>query len=249
VSAHHRVFGVLTQLDAYTELMERTFLTKSKGGGLRVISEQVDGGTTDFRPLLLRLKSQRVEGIFLSVLGEPSYIDAVRQMHQLGFDVPIYSNILGGSAVSQKALGPLNSGNLFVDLDLEQSLRDNQHREVLDQVEQEFGPRRSALIFTALGIDTLRILDTALSHEKPEESLRAMKFKGIAGDLSYDADGTVLGLQFRLFRKIGESSELVQEKAPAESTALSAPPQSESYAPQEKTAAIMTRQESPSIHP
>ena len=40
---------------------------------MKIVSESVDGSTTDFRPLLLKLKSRGVEGIFLNVLGESNY--------------------------------------------------------------------------------------------------------------------------------------------------------------------------------
>lgn len=206
VKSHHRNLGILTQEDAYTELLERAFIRIAGEEKFPLIIERVSGNNFDFRSALLRIKSRGAESVMLNMMGEDPYINAAKQAHQLGLRVPIYSNILAGSRVVQEALGTLNEGAIYTDINSSSLDKDEETQKIFNEIESKYGKRRSALIFTALGVDTLKILDTALRSKVPaEDYLRSQAFDGISGKITFDNDGAATGMGYSLFQvKDGE---------------------------------------------
>jgi ABC-type branched-subunit amino acid transport system substrate-binding protein len=71
IAKRHKVLGVITELDEYTGMMERTLLQKNVDGKLRIIPMQVTGPGKDYRSVLLRLKSAGVDALFFNSMADP----------------------------------------------------------------------------------------------------------------------------------------------------------------------------------
>jgi branched-chain amino acid transport system substrate-binding protein len=199
IAKRHRVLGVITEPDEYTAMMERSLLRKNEDGKLRIIPVQVAGHAKDFRTILLRFKREGADALYFNPRGEPGYIEMVKQAQVLGIRMPHYSNSLPASPASQKALKEADEGALFAGFPLFDVALSAPGKKIYAEYVKDKGEPRSNPIFIALAIDSLRILDKALtSGEKVPEYIRTHTFPGIVGDLSFDGDGAVTGLHYEM---------------------------------------------------
>ena len=115
IASRHKSMAIISDIEAYPELIERTLFTENKSIGekMKLFADQVDPQLHDYRSSLLKIKQKNPEAIFLNARGEASYIDMVKQMNELKMHIPIYSVILPASPVAQSALGALNNGVVF----------------------------------------------------------------------------------------------------------------------------------------
>ena len=199
VAARHKALGIITQVEEYTALMERAVVRRNAAAAMpiRVYAEQVPQTLTDFKPLLLRLKAKGVDALFFNAIGEPGYIEMVKQAHALGIGVPHFSSVFAASPLSRNALGGLEEGTRFANVPLMDELLTAEGRSIYAEYTARFGEPRSAPIFIALTIDALRMLDRAIRSGAPvAEYLHREPFEGLVGQIAFDKDGAVQGLRY-----------------------------------------------------
>ena len=203
IALHHKKIGILTEQNEYPELMERSFLNfnKALSAPLSIEVVQVAMGETDVRSALTKLRGTGVEALFLNSGGEPGFIRAVQQLNQLGFKPAIYGAYIPGSKTTIDALGKDLDGVIYSDTQSLDETLSPEGVKTLAEFEKRFGTPVSLPLTVPVTIETVRILGLALDSGKPvDQFLRDTKFtKTIVGDYSFDEDGAVQGLGFRLF--------------------------------------------------
>jgi ABC-type branched-subunit amino acid transport system substrate-binding protein len=199
IAMRHKILGVITELDEYTAMMERTLLQKNVDGKLRIIPMQVTGPGKDYRSVLLRLKSEGVDSLFFNSMAEPGYIEMVKQARALNMTMPQYSNAVPASPTSRKALKDADEGALFTSFPVFESALTTQGKVIYSDYLREKGEPRSNPIFIALAIDSLRLLDEAIhSGEDVSQYISSHAFPGLVGDMGFDKDGAVSTLHYEM---------------------------------------------------
>ncbi len=199
VITKHKRLGIITQIDEYAALMERSLLARLQGSAVKAIVEQTVPTNTDFRPLLLRLKQENIDGLFLNAMAEPGYIEMVKQTKQLGLTWQLYANLLPSSDVVRSSLGTLDESVIFSDLPIEVASLSPEKKKIWDAFTAKYGARRSSIAINMLAIDSLRMLDEAIASGEPvADYLKKIRFEGLFGSISFDANGAVTGIDYSL---------------------------------------------------
>ena len=120
-----RTIGTLTEATDYVEGVRRTAVSEfERLGGAVVAAESYPSDTIDFRSQLTKLLNANPDAILIAAQGEASGGTAVKQARELGYDGPIYSEVVttgtnalsiaGESATGLKAVVP--NPNLDTDI-------------------------------------------------------------------------------------------------------------------------------------
>src|SRR5690606_9305686 len=93
IASRHRSLGIVTEDNEYPELIRRTFnrLNSAAPAGLTLVEENFKTAETDLRQTLLRLKTRKVEALFLNPNAEPSFIRLVQQLEQIRYKPALYT--------------------------------------------------------------------------------------------------------------------------------------------------------------
>ena len=193
--------GVLTELDEYTSLMERHFLSRLNelNPKIEAAVEQVAPATRDYRSVVLRLKSRGIDAIFINSMGDPGFIEVVKTLKQLGMGIERLSNLFPSSPTVQSALGDLNNGNKFSNYPLIDTKFSSIGKETMKDFEAKYGPPQSVPLFVPLAMDMLRLLDAALaSGRDPAEFISQTTFEGLLGPMTFDKNGAINSVQYEM---------------------------------------------------
>ncbi len=76
--------ALLKSLGQYISQSSQTSRFTAKNDPLKLTVEEYNPGTSDFRPLLLRLKARGVDALILNTQSERGLLDLVKQLDQLG---------------------------------------------------------------------------------------------------------------------------------------------------------------------
>jgi len=208
IAPRHNKIAILTEENEYPVLMERSFRKyndESKEPRV-IISSQIQIGDGDQRSALTRFKGAGVEALYANANSEPALIRTVQQLAQLNFSPAIYSVYVPGSQTLLDALGDAANGLIYADVQPLDSLLSESGRALLDEFTKEYGAPVTIPIQVPLAMESVRLLDLALKNkdltgEPVEDFLRKTKPSGsLVGDYSFDSDGAVQGLEFRMFK-------------------------------------------------
>jgi ABC-type branched-subunit amino acid transport system substrate-binding protein len=162
--------------------------------------------------VLWRLKSADPELLVLNVNGEADFINAVRQARAIGIKCPLTGFYLPASEATIKALGPMIEGMEFINLPLLENTLSPEGKRVFEEFNRRFGAPQSIQLGVALTVETLRLLDLALSSDMPpEQYLRSKTHDTLIGPISFDETGEVRGIPFQI-QKIENGKVVILEK-------------------------------------
>lgn len=199
VKGKRKRFAIYTEQNEFPVLLERTMkrMAAENGGAPELIIESVLPETSDHRSAFLKFRSRHVDSIFLNATAEPGYINMFRQLRQVGWNVPVYAVALPGSGAVLRALGSEQDGVVFANVPrLPQDLT-AEGKAIYEAFLKRFGEPNSVSLGIALAVDSLRMLDEALSKEDDiVSSLERMHFRGMLGDLSFNKYGELEGISF-----------------------------------------------------
>ena len=198
VDGHHHL-ATITEATDYAEGARRTTVARFEElGGHVVASESYASDITDFRTQLTKLISAEPDAVYLASQGEFSGGTIVKQLRELGFDGPIYTesvntgpealNIAGEAATGMKAIIPLGLTNRG-----EQFLKD---------FDAHFGHVATQPWFQASAYDDVYLAAACLAQTGDDQDTDGFRdcmyditFSGAIGDdYSFDEYGEVVGL-------------------------------------------------------
>lgn len=196
VSNKHHRFGILTEERGYAEELTGAFKTAAASGALGLFIEAFSSDTTDFRPLLLRLKSRSIDGMFINVNSEGTFANILKQQGELGLQVPSYGVYIPGNKAFPELAGAAGNGIVFVDLPSADSALTKEGHDLYDEFLARFGaPKSASFVFPATFEAYRLILSAAASGNDTRTFLYNGKFSGIFGDYSFDQHGDIVGVR------------------------------------------------------
>jgi branched-chain amino acid transport system substrate-binding protein len=204
IAPKYKTIGIISEQNEYPELMQREFIKRNQALPMprTVVTVEYVTQTTDFAPYLLKLKQQGAEALFLNPNSEAGFMNLVKALRKLTWQVPVYSVYMPASAVVIEGLGSLLEGQEFANLPLADQALDAQGKKIMQAFEARFGKPLSISVIAPLSIDSLRMLDRAIQQKEkpPYEALKEMKFKGLLGEYSFDSHGAIQGFSFQMQR-------------------------------------------------
>ena len=215
VSAKHNRLGILTEERGYAMELSNSFIKAAAGSSLLLTNKTFSSESTDFRPLLLQLKSQKMDGLLLNANTEGSLAVILRQLHELRWDVPLYGVYTPGNAAFLQLAGPLANGVVFVDApSADTSLSDEGRALQLEFVKIYGTPQSASFVFPATIEAFRRMVElTTMERKSWRDSLYRGEYAGIFGNYSFDDKGDIEGVR-HLIKKIIDGKSQVISAAP-----------------------------------
>ncbi len=196
---HH--LATITEATDYAEGARRATVARLEElGGHVVAAESYASDVTDFRSQLTKLISSRPDGIFLAAQGEFSGGTIIKQLRDLGYEGPLYSEVVptqpealgiaGDAATGLKAIVP------------NPDLQTQTGKDFLASYEARFGTVATLPWFQGSAYDDVYIAAECLSRTDDDQDsagvrdcLYDLTWSGAIGDgYTFDSNGDVAGL-------------------------------------------------------
>jgi ABC-type branched-subunit amino acid transport system substrate-binding protein len=202
LAPRHKKIGILTEQNEYPVMMERSIRLANERAGdpIEFVSDDFIHGDTDLKTTLLRLLNRRVEGIFINVNTDDSFISAVKQIKASHFNGALYAVYLPASSVARQALGKNLNGFIFSNLPLVDNLVTESGKVILKEFRRRYGDPRSGFPVAAVSFEAYRIFDLAINSGKdPSAYLKGRIFSdGYLPSYRFDQYGAVRGINFEI---------------------------------------------------
>jgi len=211
VSANQKSVAILSEQTDYAQDLKNAFISSAGGSRLKISFEDFLPDTSDFRAILLKLKSQNAESIFINPQTERGMAVILKQLREIKWKPAIYGAYWPASP-SLKAIAASDlEGIVFVDTPALDAILDQAGRNLLLQYKNGGGKIRSTEAVFATAFEGYRALTEAISSSPdPKKYLYDTKFNGIFGPYSFDSFGEVQGISL-ILKKIlpqGRSIEI-----------------------------------------
>jgi branched-chain amino acid transport system substrate-binding protein len=212
ISKRHKSLCMITETEAYPELVSRTAKTEwIKYGAIhQLFSEAVNFGEKDFRAALLRLKQRNCEALFINTVADDGYIAAHRQAKALSVAPAIYAYYMPGSPAVQKALGKDLEGVIYATLPSHNDLASNIGITFHKLYKERYGEFLVAVPSSLFAFESLRLILAAKLANTPLDIYLRNRIisDGAFGPYSFDGDGALQGVEFKIYQ-IENGTEIV----------------------------------------
>ena len=193
--ARHRSLGVLSAQTDFCQGILEGLRKLPTGEALTIHSEDALPSDPDFKPALLRLRSKKIDGLFLNAQDEGGAYRMLRQAKEIGLNVPFYSFYLGASAAFFSLAGADAEGVMTVDTPALDDIATEEGKRLFAEFTDRYGPMKSWTYSFATTFEGFRALSSALTQPRdPVEYLRTTKFSGTFGPYSFNERGDIEGL-------------------------------------------------------
>ena len=201
VKDKHKVLGLISEEDEYPQALQKAFVDANSDGAMKLVIENYLPKTEDFRTQILKLKKQKVEGLFLITQSEAASVSLLKQVRELKWDVPIYGAYWPSSPSYLELAGSFSEGIEFVDTPPLSSMLKSEGEKIFEDFLKKYPKIRSIESVWATTFEGLRIVKQASESKKEvRDYLYNSKFKGIFGEYHFDKNGEIQGLDFAMKR-------------------------------------------------
>lgn len=195
ISKRYKRIGILNEQTEYPQGFYKAFKDANKDSSVTVINQDFLTDTTDFRSILLKFKSQKVEALIFNTQTEITFLAAYKQFKEMGFDTPPYGVLMPGSPTFLASAKDLANGIVYVDLPFPQEMLTKENAHLLDEFNQEYGGIKSLPVMFLSTFESMRALHMAIeSGTDVRDFLYKTTFHGIFGDWHFDKNGDIQGL-------------------------------------------------------
>ena len=195
-----RTLATITETTDYAEGVRRTSVAQFENlGGEVVAEERYASDVTDFRSQVTKLISANPDAIHIAAQSEFSGGTIVKQARELGFEGPLYSEVVPIGATALEVAGDAATGLKAITADLDPD--NNKAQEVLANFRARYeyvtlpwyiGSAYDDVYITA---ECLRQTGDAQDADGFRDCLYAITWSGSIGDdYSFDERGEVVGL-------------------------------------------------------
>ncbi len=197
---HHDIATISESTD-YAEGARRTTAARFEElGGHVIASESYSTEITDFRTQITKLISDNPDAVYLAAQQEFSAGTIMKQLRELGFDGPIYSETVSTGPESLQIAGEAATGMKAIIPNPELSTQAGM--DFLDNFEARYGTVATIPWFQASGYDDVYIAAECLAQTGDDQDadgfrdcLYGLSRDGAIGDnYSFDANGDLAGL-------------------------------------------------------
>jgi branched-chain amino acid transport system substrate-binding protein len=196
---HH--LATITESTDYAEGARRTTVAKFEELGVHVVAEEnYASEVTDFRSQLTKLINAEPDAIFLAAQGEFSGGTIIKQLRDLGFEGPIYSEVIPTQPEALEIAGDAATG--LKSIVPNPDLQTQAGKDFLTNYEARFGTVPSLPWFQGSAYDDVFIIAECLGRTGNDQDaagirdcLYGLSWSGAIGDdYTFDRNGDVAGL-------------------------------------------------------
>lgn len=201
VQGKHQIFAVLSEETAYAQDLRKDFVAENASGVIgKLIEQDFRPAELDIRTVLSKFRLQGVSGIFVNAQTERSFVQVLKQIRDLKWNVAVYGAYVSSNQTFLKLAGPAGEGVESVDTPSLDAVLNPEGAELYKQFVSEFGEMRSTQSVFASSIEAFKALDKAFQSSPRDVKgfLYQNKFDGIFGPFSFDAQGEINGLNFSI---------------------------------------------------
>ena len=194
-----RTLATITEATDYAEGVRRSSVARFEElGGEVVAEERYPSDITDFRSQLTKLFNADPDALHIAAQAEFSGGTIIKQARELGFDGPIYSEVVPIGATALEVAGEAATGVKAITADLDPA------NQVAQRVLQDFRARYDYVTlpwFLGSAYDDVYITAECLEQTGDDQDadgfrdcLYGITWSGAIGDFSFDDKGEVVGL-------------------------------------------------------
>lgn len=201
MKGRHKNLGLISEQTDFAQGFAQSFEELGKSAGVPVINENYLSEATDFRTMILRLRSKGVDALFINPQAEGGLLNIVRQVRDLDWDVPLYSAYYAGSNAFLYNAGPISEEIAYVDLPDFKAIASADGIGLYDRFSKKYGPPVSWDMVFATSFEAFRAMHQAISsNQDVKDYLYQTEFNGIFGRWRFDKNGDIQGLKFMMKR-------------------------------------------------
>ena len=195
-----RNLATINEETDYAEGVRRTSVDQFvKRGGQVIAEERYVTDTTDFRTSLTKLINASPDGILLAAQAEASGRTIIKQVRELGYEGPLYSDIVGAGTTSLEVAGEAATGLKAIIADLDPA--NAKGREVISNFRERYDYVTLAW-YLGSAYDDVYITAKCLEETNDDQDADGFRdcmynvtHSGAIGDnYSFDENGEVVGL-------------------------------------------------------
>lgn len=195
IKSKHKRFGVLTESRGFPEELSKAFLAAAKNSSVDITELIFPSEEVDFLPLLLKLRSKKIEGLLLNINSERLLLNLVKQLRSIDWKVQIYGVYLPGNKSFLKIAGDLANGIVYVDAPSADSTLTSKGKKLFAEYVRLNGELESASFVFPATYEALRLLSLAnVTDDKFRQTLYSERFDGIFGSYHFDSNGDIQGV-------------------------------------------------------
>lgn len=208
--ANYRTVAVFVEESPYAAPIANGFSAtlKSLGGGI-LVTHEFNTGTADFRSLIAAVSTSRPDAVVVIAQSIPLAAQIVRQMRELGINVPILGTETTGNVPSAwPEYAPLFEGMVFSQANF--ALTEPNALAMIERYGKRFGRIGLKYPYQAEAYDAAGLLAEAIERcgeesEKVRECLQTSEgYEGVTGEIRFDENGDAVW-QYGI-RKIAQSA-------------------------------------------
>ena len=195
-----RTLATITETTDYAEGVRRTSVAQfEKRGGSVVAEERYGSDATDFRSQITKLIGANPDAIHIAAQSESSGGTILKQIRELGYEGPLYSEVVPIGATALEVAGEAATGLKAITADLDPA--NAKAQEVLSNFRARYqyvtlpwyiGSAYDDVYITA---ECLKTTDDAQDADGFRDCLYGITWSGAIGDsYRFDANGEVVGL-------------------------------------------------------
>ncbi len=202
--------ALLSELTDYAQDLKNAFVARNQSNELTIITKDYLPDSADFKTLLLSIKSKNPEAIFINTQAESTFATILKQLHELGWKIPVYGAYWPGSPALLSVAKEYLEGVQFADTPSLKGILNSEGQALFKEFVAQYGSPRSYESVFASAYAAFSALSQTVSEghgDDVKSYLSNTKFNGIFGPFSFDQQGEIVGMEFSL-KKI-ENGEVV----------------------------------------
>jgi len=193
--------AALVESTEYAQALEKVFKEELEKLGKMIIAEEnYNPGEKDFRSHLIKIKKKKPEAIFVNCQNVISGGLAVKQIREMGLEIPIYSMIVFSGKDALSAAGEAADGVIFADAP---GLNKNNPKavEFLNRYKEKYGEPANEYLVGAK-YDAVYLIANALKKcNEDTDCIRdylygVEEYNGVIGKYRFDKNGDIEGLRY-----------------------------------------------------
>ncbi len=199
ITRKHTSLAILVEQTEYALGMRTAFEAAELPENFLMIVEEFPPGTTDLKASVTKLRARRPNAILILPQTEQSLAIAVKQLHDLKWEVPIYSNWVAESRAFVKAVGPMADGIIYATLPGASEAEASERKVLYQKFTEKFGELNSIRGTFECSYNAFAAMKLASeSGGEPRATLYRTEIQGYRGKFTFDKFGDIVGLSFVL---------------------------------------------------
>jgi branched-chain amino acid transport system substrate-binding protein len=177
----------------------RVFLQIAGAKSVPVIAEDFSSAETDFRSLILRVKSKNPDVLLLNTDSERTLLALVKQIEAIKWKIPLVGQYVAGTPGFYSKAGSAAEGLVFGDLPAIDCSKERPGCAVYSEFVRRYGPPQSSEFMIGSSIASfMAIAEAARSGKSPKDHLYKTTLDTVIGKISFDSNGDVVGPRHEL---------------------------------------------------